>query len=298
MEPSAIIIDRFTKRYGRKTAVEDLSLEVPRGSIFGLLGRNGAGKSTTIKALMNLVQPTSGRLTVLGLDSRKDSVTLHQRVGYVPEEPGYYGWMTVEEIIAFNSAFYESWDRNLAASLLKRMELPRAARLSDLSLGMRSKVGLVMALGSRPEVLIMDDPTSGLDTVVRHEFLESIIANVQAEGGTVLFSSHLLHEIERVADEVAIVQEGRLLARGSLEKLKSVTKKLRAVYPDAVPERFQLPGLIRVERDLHQALLTLSDYDPDQVETLRRTGAESVEVLDLSLEEIFVETVKRGGTHV
>ncbi len=292
MESSAIVIDQFTKRFGRRVAVEGLSLQVPRGSIFGFLGQNGAGKTTTIRTLLNLLQPTSGRLQVLGHDSMAESVPLRRRVGYLPEEPSYYPWMTVQEILDFNAPFYPTWDPQLAGDLLARLELPRDRRLRDLSRGMQAKAGLILALAPRPELLILDDPTSGLDPVVRHEFLEAVINNVQAEGGTVFFSTHLLHEMERVADEVAILHHGRLRLRASLEQVKAQVKRIRAVYPDQVPQAFPLPDLLRVDRNAHQALLTVAAYRPDFPEALRNAGAESVEVIDLSLEEIFVETVK------
>jgi ABC-2 type transport system ATP-binding protein len=294
MSTPAIVIEGFTKRFGKHAAVDDLSLEVPRGSIFGLLGQNGAGKTTTIRTLLNLLQPTDGRLSILGHDSVSDSLALRRSVGYLPEEPTYYPWMTVDEVVGFNAAFYPSWDGELAGSLLKRLELPRDRRLRNLSRGMQAKAGLVMALATRPEVLILDDPTSGLDPVVRHEFLEAMIANVQAEGGTVFFSTHLLHEMERVADQVAILHHGRLQVRASLEDLKSQVKQLRAVYPHAVPDSFPVSRLLRVRRNSHQATLTVTGYRPEMTELLRGSGAESVEVIDLSLEEIFIETVKGG----
>ncbi len=292
MESPASVIDQFTKRFGRRAAVEELSLEVPRGSIFGFLGQNGAGKTTTIRTLLNLLQPTSGRLQVLGHDSMAESVPLRRRVGYLPEEPSYYPWMTVQEILDFNAPFYPTWDPQLAGDLLARLELPRDRRLRELSRGMQAKAGLILALAPRPELLILDDPTSGLDPVVRHEFLEAVINNVQAEGGTVFFSTHLLHEMERVADEVAILHHGRLHLRASLEQLKAQVKRIRAIYPDQVPQAFPLPDLLRVDRNTHQVLLTVAAYRPDFPEALRSAGAESVEVIDLSLEEIFVETVK------
>jgi len=292
MSVSAISIQNFTKRYGKVTAVDDLSLDVPKGSIFGLLGQNGAGKTTTIRTMLNLLQPTSGSVEVLGLDSVRDSLDIRKRIGYLPEEPTYYTWMTVDEIIGFNAAFYPTWDDALAEKLLDDLGLPRDRKLGSLSRGMQAKVGLVMALGQRPELLILDDPTSGLDPVVRHEFLEAMISNVQSEGGTVFFSTHLLHEMERVADEVAMIHEGKLRLRGSLEEVKRDFKKLRAVYPNVVPETFPLDGIVRAETNHHQALLTVAKYDPSMDDALIGNGAESVEVLDLSLEEIFVETVK------
>jgi ABC-2 type transport system ATP-binding protein len=294
MKPPAIVIEGFTKRFGSRAAVEDLHLEVPRGTIFGLLGRNGAGKTTTLRTLMNLLQPSAGRLSILGLDSVADSLALRRRVGYVPETPSGYPWMTVAEIVRFNAAFFPTWDRQLAADLLRRLELPPDRKLRALSRGMQAKVGLLLALAPRPEVLLLDDPTSGLDAVVRREFLEAVIANVQAEGGTVLFSTHLLHELERVADELAILEHGRLRMRGGVEALKAGVKRLRAVYPEAIPDAFPLPGLLRVVRNHHQALLTVDGFRPEMVGALRDGGAEAVEVLDLSLEEIFFEAVKGG----
>lgn len=292
MSVPAISIHNFTKRYGKVTAVDNLSLDVPKGSIFGLLGQNGAGKTTTIRTMLNLLQPTEGSVEVLGLDSVRDSLDIRKRIGYLPEEPGYYTWMTVDEIIGFNAAFYPTWDHDLADKLLDDLDLPRDRKLGSLSRGMQAKVGLVMALGQRPELLILDDPTAGLDPVVRQEFLEAMISNVQSEGGTVFFSTHLLHEMERVADEVAMIHNGSLRLRGSLEGIKRDFKKLRAVYPNVVPETFPFEGIVRTEVNHHQALLTVAKYDPAMDDALMGNGAESVEVLDLSLEEIFVETVK------
>ncbi|MGD8377623.1 MAG: ABC transporter ATP-binding protein [Acidobacteriota bacterium] len=296
MTTPAIAIEGFTKRFGRTVAVEDLTLEVPRGAIFGLLGRNGAGKTTTIRTMLNLIRPDAGRLAVLGLDSVDDSVALRGRVGYLPEDPTYYPWMTVDEILRFNASFFPRWDAQLAETLQDQLGLPAERRLRDLSRGMRAKVGLVMALAPRPDVLLLDDPTSGLDPVVRHEFLEAVIANVQSEGGTVFFSTHLLHEMERVADRVAILQDGRLLLQAPLDAVKEGYKKLRAVYPEPPPASFPLEGLVRAERNAHQAVLTVRGYDPGMPARLREAGAASVEVVDLSLEEIFV-ALTRGGPH-
>ena len=297
MESPAITIERFTKRFGRRTAVDDLSLEVPAGAVFGLLGQNGAGKSTTIKTLLNLYQPTEGSLRILGLDTVRDAVAVRRRVGYLPEDPFYYKWMTVAELVRFDASFYPTWDHHLARTLLDRLELPEDRRIDQLSRGMQAKAGLVLALAQRPEVLILDDPTSGLDVVVRREFLEAMIATVQSEGGTVFFSTHMLHELERIADRVGILHKGRLLACAPLEEIKKSTVKLRVVYPDVVPASVPLENLIRVERGAHHLSLTVSAYTPEMARRLMISGAESIEVMALSLEEIFVETAK-GAAHV
>ncbi len=292
MDNPAIVIERFTKAFGSHVAVRDLSLEVPSGCVFALAGPNGAGKSTTIRALLDLVRPTRGRLEILGLDSVRDSLAVRRRAGYLPERPVGFPWMTVREALSFHAAFYAGWDSALAESLRERLDLPPDRRLRDLSRGMQAKAGLVMALAQRPELLLLDDPTMGLDPVVRQEFLEAVIENVQAEGGTVFFSSHLLHEVERVADEVAILKGGRLAARGSLDHLKSTTRLLRAVYPAAPPSGVPLSGVLRTERGAHHLSITMTGYHEGVPDALRAAGAESVEVRNLSLEEIFVATVK------
>ena len=292
MSQPAIQIVGFSKDYGKTRAVDDLTLTVPEGSIFGFLGQNGAGKTTTIRTLLNLQRPTAGQLSVMGLDSVRDSVAVRRQVGYLPEEPTYYPWMTVDEILRFNRAFYPEWDGALEASLVKQLDLPRKRKLQDLSRGMQSKVGLVMALAPRPKVLILDDPTSGLDPVVRHEFLEVVIANVQNEGGAVFFSTHLLHEMERVADRLAILHKGTLRWTGSLDEVKQTVKKLRVVYDSDVPTTFPIENPLRVDRNSHSAMLTVADFDPAIEARLREHGARSVEVMHLSLEEIFMEVVK------
>ena len=291
----AIAIDRFTKRFGRDYAVRDLSLEVAPGTIVGLLGLHGAGKSTTLRALLNLVAPTSGTLRVLGLDSVRDSFEIRRRVGFVSERSCLYPWMTVREAVWFVSRMYDTWDEALASSMIARLELPFDRRLCDLSRGMRATVDLVLALAPRPEILVLDDPTAGLDPLVRRDFLETVIANLQSEGGTVFYSTHLLQELESVADEVAILDHGQLMLRGTIAELKSRTKKLRVVYPDTVPERFGVEALLHAERGAHHAMLTVSSFDPGIEKQLLEAGAESVEVIDLSLDEIFVQIVT--GAH-
>ncbi|MFQ5719638.1 MAG: ABC transporter ATP-binding protein [Acidobacteriota bacterium] len=295
MTSPAITIDRFTHRYGRTVAVDHLDLEVPAGTVVGLVGQNGAGKTTTIHALLNLIQPTAGRLSVFGLDTVADARRVREQVGYVAETPDLYPWMRVDELLRFSSAFHSTWDPALAEELTRRLALPRTGRIGQLSRGTRTKVALVTALAHRPKLLLLDDPTSGLDPIVRRSFMEEILRTVQAEGGTILFSSHLLHEMERVADEVAVLHEGRLLCRSSLESLKAGVKQLRATFEDSPPPDLALPGLLRRQIRGRQAILTVREFTGAVAAELRRAGPKSIEVLHLPLEEIFVEIVHAAG---
>ena len=216
----------LTKRFGRNTAVDNLTLKAPRGSVFAFLGRNGAGKTTTIRILLDLLDRTSGEARVLGMDCIRDALEIKRRTGYVAEAQRMYDWMTVDEIIWFCKQFYPTWDDAFAADLKRRLELPGDRRVGELSRGMQGKLSLLLAMAFRPELLVLDEPTAGLDVVVRHDFLKGVIELIQEEGRTVFFSSHQVHEVERVADWVGIIDEGRLIHSSSLEELKSTVKRI------------------------------------------------------------------------
>jgi ABC-2 type transport system ATP-binding protein len=220
MSGPAIVVESLSKKYGKHAAVDGLSFEVPAGSVCGFLGRNGAGKSTTIRMLMNLIEPSSGRARLLGLDSRRDHTWLMQRVGFVAEAPILYEWMKVREVTRFTGQFYRRWNQGMVDSLLDRFGIDGARRVRELSRGTQAQLALALAMGNDPELLILDEPATGLDVVVRRDFLESIIQVVQQEGRTVLFSSHLVHEVERVADQVVIIDRGRLLMASGTDELK------------------------------------------------------------------------------
>jgi len=283
----------LSRLFGRHEAVRGLDLAVPRGSVFGFLGLNGAGKTTTIRMLLGLLRPTTGSASVLGMDPANDGVAIRQRVGYVAERQKMYDWMTVGETIGFVKSFYPTWKDALADDLLRRFGLDPKAKMGSLSVGMNAKVALLLALAHEPELLILDDPTSGLDVVVRREFLESIVQVIHEAGRTVFFSSHFVHELERVADWVAIIHEGRLVASQSLSAWRARTKRLRLIFDGQVPAQVSIPGMLSTHRHEHELVVTTQSFDDAALQSARATGASSIEVLDLSLEDIFVEVV--GG---
>jgi ABC-2 type transport system ATP-binding protein len=222
---SVLELKNVTKSFGTNVALDDVSYNVRRGSVFALLGENGAGKTTTIRILLGLCEPDSGSSTVLGLDSRKNDLKIRQSVGYVPEQPILYDWMTVEEIGRFTAAFYPTDFMKRYFELIGEYELNKNIAIKSLSKGMRAKVSLALALSHNPELLILDEPTSGLDALVRREFLESMVDRA-ATGQTVFLSSHQIAEVERVADTVAIMKKSKLLLVESLEELKKATHLL------------------------------------------------------------------------
>ena len=295
MTQQAIIIDGLTKRYGDKIAVDDLNLKIEAGTVFGFLGRNGAGKTTTIKILLNLLSPTSGRTEILGMDPQKDGVRVKEKVGYVGDVPALYGWMRAAELISFTSSFYQSWDDALVADLLGRFGLDLQQRVKTFSRGQTAQLALALALGPHPEVLILDEPATGLDVMVRRDFLESIIHVIQDEGRTVFLSSHLVHEVERVADEVAIIEEGRLVARGSVDVIKDRVKRVLVRSTDGAADYSAIGGVRDVQGDGDgPRMLTVMDYGPAQEAAIKAQGGEIVEVIGASLEESFIEHVRPG----
>jgi ABC-2 type transport system ATP-binding protein len=235
MSATAIRIENVTKRYRGQVAVEKLALDVPAGSVFGLLGENGAGKTTTILSLLGLIAPDEGRVYTLGLDAVPHSLEIRRRVGYVPEQPSLYDWMTVSEIGWFAAGFHPEPQRGPAAyleryrGLVEGFSLPLDRKIRHLSKGMRAKVSLALALASAPELLVLDEPTSGLDLLVRREFLESMV-DLAGEGRTVLLSSHQIAEVERVASHVALLHQGRLILAEPLDELRARTFLLTLTF--------------------------------------------------------------------
>lgn len=228
----AIELVGVTKRFGRATAVDDLSLEIPAGRTFGFIGPNGAGKSTTIKMLMGVLRMTHGRARVLGYDVVGGGPAMKQRVGYVPELHYIPRWMRVRDAVGFSRSLFEHWNDQLTNDLLKRFELDPGKRVKQLSKGMTAKLALLLAIAHEPDVLILDEPTSGLDPIVREEFLDGVLRTICERERTVLFSSHTLSDVQRMADSVGIICNGRLLACCPTDELLASTKRVRAVLRD------------------------------------------------------------------
>ena len=278
-----------SKHYGPTVALENLSLDVPPGVVFALLGENGAGKTTAIKLMLGLNDPTAGEVRVLDLDSRSNALAIRRRVGYLPERPTLYEWMTVAEIGWFTAGFYGGDFEHEYRTLVDGFHVPLERKLSQLSKGMRAKVALSLAMAHSPELLILDEPTSGLDTMVRREFLESMV-DIAAEGRTVLLSSHQIGEVERVADIVAIVHAGRLLVAERLDVLKETTRQITITVAETTTP---LPPFtwqrIYERRRGRQWEVLVRGVDEPAIEALQfAAGVVAVEARTPSLEEIFV----------
>jgi len=217
---SVITVSELTRRFGATTALASVSLSMPRGAVYGLVGANGAGKTTLIKHVLGLLRPESGSVRVFGLDPVADPVAVLSRIGYLSEENDVPGWMRIDELIRYSRAFYPAWDDAYAEELRRTFALDPAAKIKNLSKGQKARAGLLIALAYRPELLVLDEPSSGLDPIVRRDILGAVIRTIADEGRTVLFSSHLLDEVEQVADHVTMINEGKIVLSATLAVIK------------------------------------------------------------------------------
>jgi ABC-2 type transport system ATP-binding protein len=282
----AINIDDLHFSYGKKHVLQGVNLQVPKGTIFGFLGRNGAGKTTTIKTLLGLQRPQRGTCTINGLDCVSDALEVRKRIGYMAEDQQMYGWMTVDRLIKWVAGFYENWDHAFTRDLLDILHLDKQVKVKALSKGQNSSLALLLALGHRPNLVILDDPTLGLDPIARKDFLRHVIDLLQSHRVTVFFSSHLLYEIEPVADHIAILDRGVICKTGKTDDLReSVRKFMFTARPQT--DLSQIPGLLDMVFAGEHVSITIEDCDADTRTRIQQLSRNGVMECALNLDEIF-----------
>ena len=295
MTESVITVSDLTRRFGATTALASVSLSVPRGAVYGLVGANGAGKTTLIRHILGLLRPESGSVRVFGRDPVSDPVGVLSRIGYLSEDNDLPAWMRLDELIRYSRAFYPSWDDAYAEELRRTFALEPSAKIGTLSKGQKARAGLLVALAHRPDLLVLDEPSSGLDPIVRRDILAAVIRTIADEGRTVLFSSHLLEEVEQVADHVTMISRGRIALSATLRDVRESHRRITLRFPAARPHPPALTGALRWDGaasgeewtalwhggagELHAALDRLDD------------GARIVDERVPSLDEIFVAHV-------
>jgi len=295
MNTPVIETQGLTRYFGNKRIVAPLDLRVPRGSIFGFLGRNGAGKSTTIRMLMGLLEPTRGSSRVLGEDSRNLSPQTRARIGYLAEGHHVYGWMSIGECAKFQASFYAHWNDAIFRGVIRHFGLEPAMKAGNLSRGQRAGLGLALTLAPEPELLILDDPALGLDPVARRSLLQSMLFVARGEGRTILFSSHLLSDVERVADHIAVLDNGVLRANCSLDTFRERVRQFVLHFAGDVPPLPPLPGLLQSFRTPGEIALTFANYDQSIAARLETLGAFRIEEVPLSLEDAFISYLSERG---
>ncbi len=290
---NAIEIEGLRYRAG-SFELKDVGLHVPTGSIYGFLGPNGSGKTTTMRLILGLLRPLSGRITVLGLPMPEQHARVLGQIGYVPEQPHLDTTLTVRELIDFQAAFYTRWDRARAEELIQRFELDGGQLFGRLSKGQKAKLMILLALSQCGDLLVLDEPTDGLDPVVRRDILSALITYVSERGATIFISSHLVHELERVCDWIAVMDDGRLITEAPMEKLKHGTKRL--VVMDAPAEILNAPFRILTRESANGAGAgenwVVGDWEPAMTSYFDAVGASVREVIDLDLEDGFVELLR------
>ncbi|MCC6233533.1 MAG: ABC transporter ATP-binding protein [Verrucomicrobiales bacterium] len=285
---AVISVAGVSRHFGGRRALDQVTLHVPRGAVFGLVGENGAGKTTLIQHILGLLAPESGTVRVFGRDPVADPIGVLGRTGYLSERRDLPGWMRIDELLRYTRAFYPRWDGEYAESLRQRFALPSSQKVQTLSQGQQAKAGLIVALAFRPELLLLDEPSSGLDPVVRREILEAIIRTVAEDRRTVFFSSHLLDEIERVCDHIAMIRAGRIVLFGRLDDIKQGHRRLHLHFDEPCQAPPALEALLTLE-GAGRDWTGLFRGDPMRLLAMARAAGATVVAEEVpSLDEVFV----------
>jgi ABC-2 type transport system ATP-binding protein len=291
MSESVIEVTELTRRFGAKTALASVSLAMPRGAVYGLVGANGAGKTTLIKHILGLLRAESGSVRVFGLDPVAEPVAVLSRIGYLSEENDLPGWMRVDELIRYSRAFYPAWDDSYTEELRQTFALDPAANVRSLSKGQKARMGLLIALAYRPELLVLDEPSSGLDPIVRRDILGAVLRTIAGEGRTVLFSSHLLEEVEQVADHVTMISRGAIALSAPLDAIRDSHRCFTVRLAESRAQPPPVAGVLRWEGAGREWTAVVGDGPCELHTALAGWGAQIVGERIPSLDEVFVAHV-------
>jgi len=292
MNENVIQVENLVKYYDGRCVLDGIDFAVPRGCIYGLLGRNGAGKTTIIRILLGLEPPTRGRTTLLEADSTSLPAKIRGRIGCVAEGHNLIQSYKVSRLIRLCKDLSLQWNDELFNRLIETFRLPADRRVRELSIGMRAQLNLSLAMAIDPELLILDDPTLGLDTVARRQFLELAIDIIQKQGRTILFCSHILSDVERIADRIGILAAGKLVVDCPLEQLKERVRKLRVIFPEAAPANLYLTEIVNQQIEGREMVITVANWNSQKQAILETFKPSSCTEIPMSLEDIFIECTR------
>ena len=283
-----IKIDKLSKRFGKKTALDRVSLEISRGKIVGLLGSNGAGKSTLLRHIIGLYLPDIGQCTTFGCIAGELSPKELGRIGYVHQEGELIPWMRVDQLIRYVSTYYPNWNHELEERYIKNFKVPVSSRVITLSPGERQKLAILLAIGFEPELLILDEPASALDPIARANFLDLLLELIQDENRTIVISSHILSDVEKVIDHVVIMEEGGILLDCGFDDLREKYSKVKLnAMSDKLPSELPFDNIIECHRTDGQAILIVSDCSHEQLKEKAQQLDCWIEIETLPLEELY-----------
>lgn len=287
-----------TKQFGTKVVLNDLSFRLRAGTVTGLLGKNGAGKSTLLKCALGLQTPQQGLITVFDEPVSKLSAASKARLGYVPQEISLYPWMRVRQIIAYTRAFYPRWNDALIERLVKEWELSPEDRVGTLSTGQMQKLVILLSLGHEPDLLVLDEPVASLDPAARRQFLATLLEIALTGHRTVLLSTHITSDLERVADQVAVIKDGKVVYDDELSTLKDTVKRLHIVATSGLPvDLRKFPGLLNCQANGTTAVISIRGFEDSLPSRLAQEWQADIQVEDLNLEEIFLELHRERELH-
>lgn len=286
-----LTIKNLSKSFGRKIVLNNLNMNLEKGKVYGLLGKNGAGKTTLIRMIMGIIPQDSGEIAYRGQALKFSDTGLKKEIGFIPEDSIFFSWMTLKELLNFNASFYPTWNQARAEDYLTRFSLDNKVKIKNMSRGMKLKVGLIVALAAEPKFLILDDPTSGLDVPTRQDFMKDIIGEILAGGTTILFSSHLVHELEGIIDKLGILHDHHLILEDEYTKVKASTKKVLLVFDSEGPQQIDVDGILTQKRNNNSFEVVIFPWDEAKHKKLQALNPAHMEVSSLSLEEIFISFV-------
>src|SRR5262245_3549249 len=294
MEQTVVDVNELSRSFGDKTALDRVSFRAAPGQVYGLVGSNGAGKTTLLKHLLGLLRAAGGSVRVFGLDPVRDPAGVLSRIGYLSEEHELPEWMRLDELMRYTQAQHPTWDAAYARELFETFALDPAKKVKDLSKGMRAQTGLIAAVAHRPQLLILDEPSSGLDPVLRRDILDVIVRTVADDGRTVIFSSHLLDEVERMSDHVTLIEQGRVSLSGALDEVRRGYQRSRVHFLDPFDQPPVLDTALVTEGG-GRAWSVIHSGSPEQFRhAVVARGGEIVESRDATLEEIFLARAGRS----
>lgn len=293
MSGNVVEIEGVSRKFGNTDALDDVTLRVPEGCVHGLVGANGAGKTTLIKHILGLLKAKRGIVRVFGLDPVRNPVSVLRRIGYLSEERELPEWMRVDELMRYTRAYHPNWDQAYADELLKSFRLDASKKVKDLSKGMRAQTGLIAAVAHRPDLLLLDEPSTGLDAVVRRDILNAIIRTVADDGRTALFSSHLLDEVERMSDYLTMIDRGRVVLHGSVDEVKEEHQFLSICLPVSSEHPPHFEGALSSEGQGHNWNLVCNGAFEQVRNAVEAVGGRILHSRNASLQEIFIARVGR-----
>jgi len=283
-----LTMKNLSKSFGRKKVLENFNLSLEQGKVYGLLGINGEGKTTLIRMIMGVIPPDTGEILFKNKKISFRDDLYKKEIGFIAEESIFYSWMSIKEILSFNASFYPKWNTRKVNAYLEKFSLEPKTKIRHLSRGMKLKLGLIVTLASEPELLILDDPTSGLDVPTRHDFLKEIIKELSEAGTTILFSTHIVHEIEGIIDNLGILRYGHLILDEDFHDLKNSIKRVLLTSEDSIEDKITIDGIITQKINETQCEIVVYPWTEEKKKEIEALNFTNLEVKPLNLEEIFI----------